>query len=204
MGLWPWLVASAAIHGLVFMSWTLYEPAHSAIQASHGVSRVTVELLGEEAEVPGLDEARIQQPDTKTKLLQRHKSVAELLFSRAKDTPVVDSDADTNIHAAAAKSVANAAATMNRQFSSEHLSSVVRQHLEGFKYYPASARRRGIEGAVEVRFSLASGGRAAGLEVITGSGYAVLDRAALQTVHRAEPFPLDSGFYRFRLVFHRS
>ncbi len=81
---------------------------------------------------------------------------------------------------------------------------LIRDHLEAFKYYPASARRRGIEGSVEVRFALANGGRAADIELVRGSGHAILDRAALQTVHRAEPFPLQRGSYRFRLVFRRS
>jgi len=79
----------------------------------------------------------------------------------------------------------------------------VRNHLEAFKYYPASARRRGIEGEVDVSFFLTGGGLASRLKVLRGSGYAVLDRAALKTVARAQPFPVDYGEYRFRLHFRR-
>lgn len=88
--------------------------------------------------------------------------------------------------------------------SQEENQLAVRQHLERFKYYPASARRRGIEGVVEVSFDLDGEGRASTLQVTEGSGYSVLDQAALQTVRRAEPFPVSGGSYRFRLLFRRS
>ena len=79
--------------------------------------------------------------------------------------------------------------------------SLVRNHLESFKYYPASARRRGIEGHVEVGFSLSKQGSADQISVLHGSGYAVLDHAAMETVHRAQPFPAEAGEYRFCLRF---
>jgi len=80
---------------------------------------------------------------------------------------------------------------------------LVRNHLEVFKYYPASARRRGIEGHVEVGFTLTRDGAADQVSVLHGSGYAVLDHAALETVYRAQPFPIENGKYRFSLRFKR-
>jgi len=79
----------------------------------------------------------------------------------------------------------------------------VRHRLEAFKYYPASARRRGIEGDVDVSFMLVHGGVAEQVKVLKGSGYAVLDRAALTTVARAQPFPVENGQFRFHLRFRR-
>jgi len=80
----------------------------------------------------------------------------------------------------------------------------VRKRLEQYKYYPMSARRRGIEGAVDVSFRLNADGRAEQMQLVSGSGYSILDDAALRTVRRAEPFPVHKGFYRFRLLFTRS
>lgn len=80
---------------------------------------------------------------------------------------------------------------------------LVRQHLERFKFYPLSARRRGIGGDVEVGFRLTAGGKAEQVRVLASSGYDVLDEAALQTVSRAQPFPVGDGRYRFRLRFRR-
>jgi len=82
--------------------------------------------------------------------------------------------------------------------------SLIRRHLEQFKYYPASARRRGIGGSVEVAFRLDRRGRAGGVRVLKGSGYPILDEAALRTVRRAEPFPADGGSFRFHLHFRAS
>ncbi len=81
---------------------------------------------------------------------------------------------------------------------------LIRNHLERFKYYPASARRRGITGEVEVAFELNDQGEAGELKILSGSGYSVLDRAALKTVRRAEPFPADGGDFQFRLHFRAS
>lgn len=95
-----------------------------------------------------------------------------------------------------------------RQASTESESArrnlAVRSRLEHFKHYPASARRRGIEGAVDVSFSLNAEGRAENMQLLTGSGYTILDDAALSTVRRAEPFPVTEGSYRFRLRFTSS
>lgn len=87
--------------------------------------------------------------------------------------------------------------------TSEIINQRIRRHLESFKYYPASARRRGIEGEVDVGFTLGRDGTADHITVLQGSGYAMLDQAAMQTVRRAQPFPADDGTYRFRLKFQR-
>jgi len=79
----------------------------------------------------------------------------------------------------------------------------VRAKLEEKKWYPASARRRGIQGNVELGFSLNKKGYTRYTTVLTGSGYAMLDQAALETVKRAEPFPANGGEYRFKLRFSR-
>ncbi|MDX8402806.1 MAG: energy transducer TonB [Mariprofundaceae bacterium] len=79
----------------------------------------------------------------------------------------------------------------------------VRARLEESKWYPASARRRGIEGDVELGFALNRDGYARDAKILAGSGYAMLDQAALETVKRAEPFPADGGEYRFKLRFRR-
>jgi len=81
--------------------------------------------------------------------------------------------------------------------------NAVRKRLESFKYYPASARRRGIEGDVDVSFKLVHGGTAEQVKVLKGSGYTVLDHAALSTVSRAQPFSVENGLFRFHLRFRR-
>jgi len=77
----------------------------------------------------------------------------------------------------------------------------IRHHLERYKFYPVSARRRGIEGAVQVGFQLDGKGYAEDVSVLASSGYSLLDRAARETVKRAEPFPATGGDFRFTLQF---
>jgi len=81
--------------------------------------------------------------------------------------------------------------------------SRVRNRLERYKYYPASARRRGIEGEVELDFALNGKGEAHSVSIVASSGYNILDSAALRTVRRAQPFPVAGGRYHFRLRFSR-
>ena len=57
------------------------------------------------------------------------------------------------------------------------------------KRYPGRARMRGREGVVAVEFTLSSQGAVLDARVLDGSGHRALDRAALDQVYRAEPFP---------------
>jgi periplasmic protein TonB len=65
----------------------------------------------------------------------------------------------------------------------------VQDWLAQHRQYPRSARRSGAEGTVWVRFVLDRGGALHGSEVLESSGHAVLDRAALDLLQRASPFP---------------
>jgi protein TonB len=56
------------------------------------------------------------------------------------------------------------------------------------KRYPRMARRLGQEGTVEVGFVILNDGRLQDVRVVRGSGYAPLDRAAVDSVHRLGRF----------------
>lgn len=66
---------------------------------------------------------------------------------------------------------------------------LVRLRIEEHKRYPEGARRRHIEGRAKVRFVIHPDGSVGELEVATGSGDPSLDRAALEAVRAASPFP---------------
>ena len=65
----------------------------------------------------------------------------------------------------------------------------VQDWLARHRHYPRAARRSGAEGPVGVRFVLDRGGTLQGSEILESSGHAVLDRAALDLLQRAAPFP---------------
>jgi protein TonB len=62
-------------------------------------------------------------------------------------------------------------------------------HLNRYKRYPDSARRRGVEGVNQLRFVIDGSGRVLSHELVTGSGSAALDRATVEMIRRAQPLP---------------
>ena len=67
--------------------------------------------------------------------------------------------------------------------------SMLRMRIESHKKYPDSARKRQIEGAVEVCFTLLADGEISTLTIVTPSHHPVLNQAALNAVKAALPFP---------------
>lgn len=61
--------------------------------------------------------------------------------------------------------------------------------LERAKRYPAMARQRGREGVAGIVFEIDRQGRVLDVRIAAPSGSRSLDRAALEQVHRAAPFP---------------
>ena len=76
----------------------------------------------------------------------------------------------------------------------------VRWAVDAAALYPEFARRRGLEGAVRVRFQLLVGGALSDLTVIESAG-TLLDRAALAAVRAAAPFISPPGWVVVPVVF---
>ena len=55
--------------------------------------------------------------------------------------------------------------------------------------YPAEAKRQKLRGQVQVGFVVSASGGVRSIRVVVSSGSPVLDRAAIETVRRAAPFP---------------
>lgn len=65
----------------------------------------------------------------------------------------------------------------------------IRDAIQRAIAYPATARKMGWEGKVVVAFHLLSDGSVRDVRVVQGSGYAALDRGAIDAVRNASPFP---------------
>jgi periplasmic protein TonB len=61
--------------------------------------------------------------------------------------------------------------------------------INASKYYPASARHRGLVGVPRVTFAVGEDGGISGLTLASSCGIGELDEAALETVRRAAPLP---------------
>lgn len=64
-------------------------------------------------------------------------------------------------------------------------------HIEAHKHYPRVARRRGLEGGVEVSFRLLPGGRVSNMKV--AQGHRILRKAVEEAMQSAQPLPVPPG-----------
>ncbi len=83
---------------------------------------------------------------------------------------------------------ADAAAPAEEDWQVEY-GLLVRHLIEKHKRYPLMARRGGMEGVVELDFTIARDGRLVDVLVKQSSGYEVLDQAALRAVRSVGTFP---------------
>jgi protein TonB len=67
-----------------------------------------------------------------------------------------------------------------------------RQRLQKSLVYPLAARRRGLEGRVEIELLLEPSGRVRDISVVSSSSYALLDDAAVEAVKSIPPEPLPA------------
>jgi protein TonB len=61
--------------------------------------------------------------------------------------------------------------------------------LERYKRYPPEAKARGEQGVAQLAFSIDRRGGVHGARILRSSGSALLDRATLQLIERAQPLP---------------
>lgn len=65
----------------------------------------------------------------------------------------------------------------------------VLRHLEKFRRYPSAARVRGQQGVTYVAFTMNRSGQVIRASILQSSEVQILDRAALDTLRRAQPLP---------------
>jgi protein TonB len=63
------------------------------------------------------------------------------------------------------------------------------RHIARYQKYPTAAERLRLHGTVRTVFSIGRNGRLLGVWVKTSSGAETLDRAAIETIRRAQPLP---------------
>ncbi len=86
-------------------------------------------------------------------------------------------------------------ATSTRQASANdgalrsNYQSALFAHVLRYRFYPEEARADRLRGVVRVQFALSRDGRILSAWVQTGSGFPVLDEAALEALRRAQPLP---------------
>ncbi len=95
--------------------------------------------------------------------------------------PVPETTAPRSVPAPPARQVASTA--------EPNWQALLLGHLEKFRRYPAAAQARRLQGVAHIRFRMTRDGRVLSSEVIRTAGSPLLDRAALETLRRAQPLP---------------
>jgi len=190
-------VASVAVHGLL-LAWL---GSSASVPGTDGAASqlVQIELVAANHSAATSKTTAVIEPQT---VAPTTTNLQAKVTHSTSATPVASNQTAIDTTDVASAGVADASSEASDR-AGERQQLVVREHLERFKYYPASARRRGIAGDVEVAFYLRPDGMAEQVLVLASSGYDILDQAALETVSRAQPFPAAGGQYQFRLRFRK-
>jgi len=65
----------------------------------------------------------------------------------------------------------------------------VRMKIESKKRYPLTARKAMLEGRVGIIITILKDGQLENVKIIESSGYEILDKSALESIHSSAPFP---------------
>lgn len=89
----------------------------------------------------------------------------------------------------APRTIAAPAAAMLSSDASQSWEARLLAHLERYRRFPARARAARQQGTVQIRFRMNRAGSVLSASVLRSSGFTTLDRAALDTLKRAQPLP---------------
>lgn len=193
------LFISLAIHGGLFLSLPSFHSsaAVSAPKQAPKITRVAFRQLVKEQPDARLKKNKFVK---KRELKETPAILAKKKFKPepriVKKTHIPDEHEKTlQTTEIAANKVSKIPEIMPREFISDdnfeeekqlYLSTLL-AHIEAHKYYPRSARKKGIQGHVKVSFSLSPSGNISAINVKGGS--AILQRAAFKAVNASLPLP---------------
>lgn len=96
---------------------------------------------------------------------------------------------------AATQNVQSAAESERRQARRDRFMALLNERINSNKHYPKSARRRGIEGKVELVFEVCSDGKVDNITVV--SGRSIFKRSAIQAIVKSFPIEVDEALFEF-------
>ena len=197
------LLASLAIHGGLVLS---IPGSHSSAAAmapkkAPQITRVAfMQVVKQEPDAPPKKNKPVQKSEQKETLPILAKKKLKPKSSVAKKKPIPEehkiiSPATEIAAVIAAKTVSKKLEIMPRELiqgtnfeeEKQRYLSTLLAHIEKHKYYPRPAQKRGIQGHVNVSFSLSPSGNISSIDV--NGGPAVFQRAARKAVNAALPLP---------------
>jgi len=168
-------IVSLLIHAALFIQFSNVAVSSSQAQAPVYDSRISLNLL------PAVKQK--QQKSVESKPLKPKKVAIKKIKKKDKITPAKHEQAVApEIKKEVQRESLDDMLTIRQRYF-----SILLTHIEGHKYYPRSARQRGLEGSIQVSFRLLANGTITGLEASGGS--LILRRAAKSSVTAALPLP---------------
>lgn len=170
------LCFSLLIHAALFIQFSNTAMNSSQAQAPVYDTRISLNFL---AAVKQTQQKPVELEQVKPKKVGRNK-----IKEKNKDLAL------THEQAAATKisnDVQRQQINDNMQIRQRYFSTLL-THIEGYKYYPRTARSRGIEGSIQISFRLLEDGNISGLTA--SGGPLILRRAAKNSVSDALPLPI--------------
>lgn len=170
-----------------------YAVAEAEVTATVGpVETVMPEEKPEIQPVPEKIEKPRKKPPEEKKKVERNKPVRQKAgedgnAAEASTKGQADGVADAKASTASGKKGSRSQQAGNAAVS--NYEGKVYAKVGRARRYPKSASRQGIQGTVNVRFTVSVDGSVSGVSIARSAGSPILDEAALQAVNRAAPFP---------------
>jgi len=192
------ILLSMLVYGLLFTQWSaLPWPVNSLNQTTV----ITTKLRFDASETISVQaESELKQPASKKILRQVQESghlPRKIIASKTVETKSQSEfeskiEKPLEVSKPATRTSADAALIMRQR--DLYLVQLL-EHIEKHKFYPASARRRGLSGKVNVRFSLNSDGQISSL--VIDSQYSILKIAASEAIQSSLPMPVPTDNFTF-------
>ncbi len=170
------LLVSLLLHAALFIQFSNTAMSSSQAQASVLDTRISLNLL---KPVKKKQQKVVEVKPLKPKKVAKKKIKKKKKILQPKHEQAVAPKIKKEVRR---KQTGDLAPIRQRYFST------LLTHIEGHKYYPQSARHRGIEGSVQISFRLLANGSITGLKA--NGGPLILRRAAKSSVTDALPLPL--------------
>ncbi|MDP8214848.1 MAG: energy transducer TonB [Candidatus Euphemobacter frigidus] len=194
------LLLSAILHAAAYCSlnfWAGRFPPHSVYQEKD--SRTTLMQVGliNPVEPPPPEQSVLPVPDS-PEVIESIPALSEIKIAREfeevetpPDPELEKSPEESSPELYAPPSPAGKAgqAGLTAGPSFDEYLSMVRRRIEAAIYYPRRGRLSHLAGVVKVGFSIGEGGSLESSRIIESSQYSVFNRAALEILDKAAPFP---------------
>ena len=131
-----------------------------------------------------------EQPERKTEKTSPQKKTAKTGGSGGRDARDAKRGSSEGSRAAAgAASRGGGRASQAGNAAVSNYPGKIVSKLRRSLRYPREAQRQRLKGEVRVAFTVLSNGSVSGIRIVSSSGSPILDKAAVETVQRATPFP---------------